>query len=521
MAADYLVPWLDASGQGGLRNSMLVASGDGSTKTFSFNFAGGYISKDHVKAYTFDPITGRTTPLVITSGMWTGPSQITLGAPVALGQYIVIYRDTPRGTPLVSFKNGSVLNEPNLDEMAEQGVFVAAEMADRFDLLNDGSSKAIIDSATALNTANAATATAKHADGNAAFAVDQSNAARGDATFAVNTAGAAKAVADGIDGKAQQALDNSKSAVNTANIAQSVANGIDAKAQSALDNSKSAVNSASSADTAAANAVSTANGIDAKATQAQSDAAAAVATANAAVQKSGDKMSGALYVPQVILNFGLEGDGSAPGIYNDPRKRNIVFRSGPPGAYKYSYFGEDGALVLSARPGWGATPWDTDNFDPNGKLTKGEDVGWRLRLTASNWQADLGLRSGYNDNTWAYIRARQGGGVEIINNAYSAVTWAVDDWGNMFSRGSHRMTPDGNWWFENRGWSNDVLNDLYNRSAPRECQFNSGAVEFGPLTAGATLQAPNPYVMIGLRTASSDYMRMGEQFIRCVTIRTY
>ncbi|MEX3785585.1 hypothetical protein [Paraburkholderia sp. BR14374] len=52
MAADYLVPWLKASGQDGLRNSMLVIPGDGVTKTFSFNFAGGYISKDHIKAYS-------------------------------------------------------------------------------------------------------------------------------------------------------------------------------------------------------------------------------------------------------------------------------------------------------------------------------------------------------------------------------------------------------------------------------------------------------------------------------------
>ncbi|WP_082728018.1 hypothetical protein [Burkholderia mayonis] len=244
-------------------------------------------------------------------------------------------------------------------------------------------------------------------------------------------------------------------------------------------------------------------------------------SAESRVLRSGDTMSGALNVPLVSLNFGLEGDDSAPRIYNDASKRDIVFRTGPSSAYKYSYFDADGTLVLSARPSWGATPWDTGNFDPNGKLTKGEDVAWRLRISAPNWQADMGLRSGSGDDTWTYIRARQGGGCEIINNAYNFVTWAVDDWGNMYSRGAHRMTPGGNWWFENRGWSNDVLNDLYNRSAPRECQFNSGAVEFGPLTAGATLQAPNPYVMIGLRTASSDYMRMGEQFIRCVTIRTY
>jgi hypothetical protein len=29
MTVDYLVPWLNASGQDGLRNSMLVAAGDG------------------------------------------------------------------------------------------------------------------------------------------------------------------------------------------------------------------------------------------------------------------------------------------------------------------------------------------------------------------------------------------------------------------------------------------------------------------------------------------------------------
>ncbi|WP_458367525.1 hypothetical protein [Burkholderia pseudomallei] len=173
--------------------------------------------------------------------------------------------------------------------------------------------------------------------------------------------------------------------------------------------------------------------------------------------------------------------------------------------------------------------WTDMSFDPDSKLnTSGGTVGGRLALSKQGWQADFQLRNwreGQDVST--YFRARDGGGFEIINNGYSAVTWAVDDWGNMFSRGLHRMTPDGNWWFENRGWSNDVLNDLYNRdngkaNAGATCQPYDFA-EFGPLrqsTGTTTVDAPDSWFVKGLRTDNwNGDAAPRTLFLRCTRIR--
>ncbi|KVW30723.1 tail fiber domain-containing protein [Burkholderia ubonensis] len=115
--------------------------------------------------------------------------------------------------------------------------------------------------------------------------------------------------------------------------------------------------------------------------------------------------------------------------------------------------------------GAGGAVWGSWNFDPNSKINRaGDTMSGRLSLSGNNWQADLGLRSGLNDNTWTYLRARQGGGIDLINNAYNMITWAVDDWGNMFTRGMHVMQPNGNLFCQYRNaWMSDILNDLYNR----------------------------------------------------------
>ncbi|WP_082874796.1 hypothetical protein [Burkholderia sp. MSMB1589WGS] len=256
---------------------------------------------------------------------------------------------------------------------------------------------------------------------------------------------------------------------------------------------------------------------------------------NNAVPKGGGAMTGTLAVPQVQLSLGhTDNDGTKPMIYNDPSVRNVVFRTGPSNAYKYTVINENGVMNLSTRPSFaGSTPWDTGNFDPNSKLnTSGGIVGGRLALSKQGWQADLQLRNWRDgQDVSTYLRARDDGGFEIINNAYSAVTWAVDDWGNMFSRGSHRMTPDGNWWFANRGWSNDVLNDLYNRdngkaNAGATCQPYDFA-EFGPIKSNGgngphQVDAPDSWIMKGVRCGdwvgpSGD--AVGSLYIRCVRLR--
>ncbi|WP_321875681.1 phage tail fiber domain-containing protein [Burkholderia cenocepacia] len=326
MAADYLVPWLKAAGQDGLRNSMMVAQGDNVTKTYTFNFAGGYISKDHIKAYVYDEVAGTTTPLVITPAMWTGPSQLTFGAAFPTTQFLVIYRDTPKTKPLVEFKNGAIINEPNLDEMADQAVFTAAETADRFDLVNDGSTlalnnsavalaqsnKAITDSAsatstanTALSTANAASSTANAASTAATGAVNTANTANSKSDTAISTANAAKTTADAASGTATNALNNSNvaltrsqeakdaaaAATTTANSANTAAGNAVTTANSASSKADTAISTANTAKSTADTAKSTADGIDAKATQALGTANSASTAAGHANTKADNAVS--------------------------------------------------------------------------------------------------------------------------------------------------------------------------------------------------------------------------------------
>jgi len=256
MAAIELAPWIDATGEGGLRNSMVEYPGNGVKTAFDFNFSGGYLNQSDVKAYIYDTVSGSTAAITT---VFAGPNTLSIVPAPSATKIVVIYRDTQKTVPLVDFKTGAVIDEINLDTATKQSIFVAAEMADRFDAINASSADAIERSFTALTTANtalansaAATVTADGAEDAAAAAVSTANAANANAAAAVITA-------NGIDGKAQAALDASAAAVITADAAEdaataatSTANGIDAKAQSALD-------TANAAATQVAGAVSTAN----------------------------------------------------------------------------------------------------------------------------------------------------------------------------------------------------------------------------------------------------------------------
>jgi len=278
MAIDLLLPWISSAGAGGVRHSMQTFAGDNTTGPFDFNFSGGYIHPTHVKAYRYDPDAATSHPLTLTL---IGQSQAVSSEPIPVGQYIVLYRDTPKGEPLVDYTEGAVLDESNLDTTAQQAVFAAAEMVDRFDAVNLNNQEANDRSILALNTANTALGTATAAISDAATAVVTAGEASANASIATSTAYQAQATADAIDGKAQSALDNATLAASNANLALDTASAVDAKAQTALDNSTAAVGTA---NTAAA----TANAVDAKATQAQTDAADALAAVTGALVNKAD-----------------------------------------------------------------------------------------------------------------------------------------------------------------------------------------------------------------------------------------
>lgn len=103
-------------------------TGDGTTTQWEFNFSGGYIDQSHVKVLVTDTLGNETVPAYT----WVGPNTISIVPAVAAGYELKVYRDTPKNLPLVDYTDGAIVSEKNLDTTAEQSVFVAAEVFDRF-----------------------------------------------------------------------------------------------------------------------------------------------------------------------------------------------------------------------------------------------------------------------------------------------------------------------------------------------------------------------------------------------------
>jgi len=176
MASNVLLPWINAAGAEGERYSMQSFQGDGTTGPWEFNFAGGYIEQTHVKAYRYDPVSATTAPQTLT---FIGPNQVTTSEVIPADQFVVVYRDTPKDIPLVDYVEGAIMDEENLDMTAEQAVFAAAEMVDRFDTVNATVSDAVTRAEAVLGTANDVLDSAQQAaDDAAASAVAATNAAQ-------------------------------------------------------------------------------------------------------------------------------------------------------------------------------------------------------------------------------------------------------------------------------------------------------------------------------------------------------
>lgn len=106
--------------------SINVFPGDGVQTVFEISFAGGYIAREHVKAYRAT-LGAANVPVELS---WIGPNTVQTPTATPIGSDIVIYRDTPKDLPLADFSDGAVLTETSLDVNAKQAVFIAAEAQD-------------------------------------------------------------------------------------------------------------------------------------------------------------------------------------------------------------------------------------------------------------------------------------------------------------------------------------------------------------------------------------------------------
>jgi len=93
---------------------------------FELSFAGGYISRDYVKARYTDALGGVIYPAF----EFIGDYQVSISPALASGGTIMFYRDTPSADPVVDFADGAIINEASLDINARQAVHLAAETRD-------------------------------------------------------------------------------------------------------------------------------------------------------------------------------------------------------------------------------------------------------------------------------------------------------------------------------------------------------------------------------------------------------
>lgn len=133
---------------------------DGSTTLWDFYFDGGYLDKDHVKAYKRSA-AGVRTELSVTLTSFVTDFRIRIKPAVASGDTLVIFRDTPNGIPLVDWKSKAVITREDLAISAAQALFVAAETADYLGVADDGDIYALaLAAALAVSQSSASAAAA-------------------------------------------------------------------------------------------------------------------------------------------------------------------------------------------------------------------------------------------------------------------------------------------------------------------------------------------------------------------------
>lgn len=154
---------------------------DGLTIVWDFNFSGGYILPEHVKAY-YDTTLGVRTNITVTPSMLIGPNQLQITPAIPAGNVLTIYRSTPKDQPLVDFVDRGTVSEVALDTIAKQSVFVAAEASDEVatfngDIAATAAGVAVTSAAAAALSATSAATSAATASGAALSAVSSAIAA--------------------------------------------------------------------------------------------------------------------------------------------------------------------------------------------------------------------------------------------------------------------------------------------------------------------------------------------------------
>ena len=172
---------------------------DGSTTLWDFSFEGGYLDKDHVEAYSRDA-AGRFTYYPVTEASFVTDFRLSLSPPVPAGEVLVILRNTPRGLPLVDWKERSTITRTDLNLTAAQAIFIAAETDDRMSAASSDTIAQEIANATTSWYADLADEAAARAAALAGEALARTNA--------INAEGTARAAALEVERLARVTADS-------------------------------------------------------------------------------------------------------------------------------------------------------------------------------------------------------------------------------------------------------------------------------------------------------------------------
>ena len=256
-------------------------TGDGSTVLFSFTFE--YIEATDIEV-SIDSVTVATTEYSLANS-----TTIEFTTAPASGAAIRIYRNTTVNAPKATFFPGSAIRAQDLNDNFEQILFVTQEAdaiseraetaADAAQIATTAAQTAAASATSAANTAQAAVTSAQtsatQAAADAASAAADASQAATDAATAVSTANTASATATQASTDASNAVSTANAASTTANTASTNASNAVTPPNSAASNASTALSTANTAATDASNAVTTAN-------TASTNASNAVTTANAA-----------------------------------------------------------------------------------------------------------------------------------------------------------------------------------------------------------------------------------------------
>lgn len=335
---------------------------------------------------------------------------------------------------------------------------------------------------------------------------------------------------------ASQAASSASAASASASAASSSATAAGNSASSALTQAGNASSSASAAYTSASNASSSANAAANSASAAA--ASAASVDPNNLLHLSGGTMTGNLTVPSLSVTsttpyagIVLSASGYAPRIQTASGSSMTGFVNGANTAYNLQVL--DGGDVIArgavisgnnsaklntngdifsnggAWNGWLST-WLANN-----KLSKsGDTMTGRFYLVGSNWQADMQLtnnRSGVGPSN-VFLRARDNGGLDIINSAYNGVPWQCSDAGEVWQNnalhvGGVTFQTDGNVVGGNMPLGNLFAAINAKANVGSQCYHAADGNEFGSINIGYaanTTDAGSPWVLSGMRSQNGS-----------------